>query len=190
MRSAPVGFTGGDVFQLGVELAALTHGHPTGYLTAGVLASVIQGISQNLDVRTALRRARAQLIDHEHNGETLAAMDTALAMASLGAANSECVQELGLGWVAEEALAIALYCALTTRDVRTGLLLAVNHSGDSDSTGAIASNLLGSLYGVESLPTDLLDQLEGRELITQIASDFADTFVDDLSLPYQRYPAY
>ena len=76
--------------------------------------------------------------------------------------DAERIETLGGGWVGEEALAIGLYCALVAPDVRTGLLLAVNHSGDSDSTGSIAGNLLGALHGVDALPHDLLGQLEGR----------------------------
>ena len=56
----------------------------------------------------------------------------------------------GLGRAA--ALAISIYCALVTRDFRHGVILAVNHDGDSDSTGSITGNLLGTLLGVEALP--------------------------------------
>jgi ADP-ribosylglycohydrolase len=56
--------------------------------------------------------------------------------------------------------------------VRTGLLLAVNHSGDSDSTGAICGNLLGALHGETALPAGLVAELEGRGTILQLADDF------------------
>ncbi len=75
------------------------------------------------------------------------------------------METLGGGWVGEEALAIGLCCALVAPDVRSGLLLAVNHSGDSDSTGSIAGNLLGAMHGLDALPQDLLDDLEGRYVI-------------------------
>jgi ADP-ribosylglycohydrolase len=43
--------------------------------------------------------------------------------------------------VGEEALAIAVYAALAGRDdVPRALRVAVNHSGDSDSTGSIAAS--------------------------------------------------
>ncbi|WP_307801083.1 ADP-ribosylglycohydrolase family protein [Microbispora triticiradicis] len=59
------------------------------------------------------------------------------------AAHREKVESLGAGWVAEEALAIAVYCALAQPDPREALLLAVDHSGDSDSTGVVCGNILG-----------------------------------------------
>ncbi|WP_433364932.1 ADP-ribosylglycohydrolase family protein [Streptosporangium sp. CA-115845] len=77
---------------------------------------------------------------------------------------------------AEEALAIAVYCALAhpaPGDVGRALLLAVNHSGDSDSTGAVCGNLLGALHGEAALPTGWLAHLEGRDAITELADDFA-----------------
>ena len=37
--------------------------------------------------------------------------------------------------MAEEALAIAVFCALAAPDFESGVLTAVNHGGDSDSTG-------------------------------------------------------
>src|SRR5690606_8870252 len=43
MRIAPVGLVFRDrtAFRIGCELAAITHGHPTGYLASGVFAAII-----------------------------------------------------------------------------------------------------------------------------------------------------
>ena len=97
---------------------------------------------------------------------------------------------LGLGWVAEEALAVALYCVLATGGLATGglatggnavspaehfraaLRLAVNHSGDSDSTGSIAGNILGALYGEAALPPSWLALCEAPELIRRLCAEF------------------
>jgi len=95
---------------------------------------------------------------------------------------------LGQGWVAEEALAVAVYCALTAADFRSGVLLAVNHGGDSDSTGAICGNLLGASLGAGAIDPGLLDGLEGRETITQIADDLHDVFAEGREPSSQRYP--
>lgn len=103
---------------------------------------------------------------------------------------------LGEGWVADEALAIGLYCALTCTEpgeVREALLLAVNHSGDSDSTGSICGNLLGALFGEEALPPDWVVVVEGRDTITRLADDLALAVhhapaVRDLPAWRERYP--
>jgi ADP-ribosylglycohydrolase len=96
------------------------------------------------------------------------------------------VRELGEGWVAEEALAVALYAVLATvpettaagpedaeAHFRAAVALAVNHSGDSDSTGSIAGNILGAFYGEQCLPAGWLGSLEAPEVIRGMASRLA-----------------
>jgi ADP-ribosylglycohydrolase len=47
MRVAPVGLVAGyqtpeEAFHLAAEAAALTHGHPSGYLSAGMMAAIVR----------------------------------------------------------------------------------------------------------------------------------------------------
>jgi ADP-ribosylglycohydrolase len=174
MRAAPAAWDGG--FRAGVALAALTHGHPTGYLAAGAFVEILHRVLEDASLPAAIDAALDALHGWEGGAdqarETVAAITAARSAASDGAAPSpEAVERLGQGWVAEEALAIALYAALVTEDFRTGVLLAVNHSGDSDSTGAIAGNLLGVLGGEAALPAEWVEPLEARDLIRQVATD-------------------
>jgi ADP-ribosylglycohydrolase len=178
MRSAPFGLARVGVercFQDAIEGAVLTHGHPTGYLAAGTFAAIIHGLVEGDSLPVAVARAVEILVTHDAHGETLAAVDAALAAAS-STPSAEAVERLGGGWVAEEALAIGLYCALVYPEpaqVRDALLLAVNHSGDSDSTGSICGNLLGTLHGETALPADWVAEVEGRGTILTLADDFA-----------------
>ena len=84
------------------------------------------------------------------------------------------------GWVAEEAFAVGLYAVLATAPdaaapsepeahFRAAVGLAVNHSGDSDSTGSIAGNILGAYYGEACLPAAWLEQLEAPHVIRGMA---------------------
>jgi ADP-ribosyl-[dinitrogen reductase] hydrolase len=190
MRIAPVGLIARDPFKLGVEIAALTHGHPSGYLSAGAFAQVIHALTRGATMRVAVTQAREALLRWDKHEETLHALDGAVAAADGGVATPERIEALGGGWTGEEALAIAVFCVLSCDDVRAALLAAVNHSGDSDSTGAIAGNLLGAAHGFVALPADLLADLEARDLIEQVANDLVDTFVDGHTLDYGRYPTY
>jgi ADP-ribosylglycohydrolase len=79
------------------------------------------------------------------------------------------VECLSGGWIAEEALAIGLYCALVARAFREGVLLAVNHGGGSDSIGSIAGNLLGLVHGKSGIPAEWLQQLELRDVVESVA---------------------
>ena len=90
-------------------------------------------------------------------------------LAGQGDPSPEKVEQLGEGWIAEEALAIGVYCALMAKDFAHGVLLAVNHSGDSDSTGSLTGNILGALWGREALPERWLAGLELRSQIEDLA---------------------
>jgi ADP-ribosylglycohydrolase len=57
------------------------------------------------------------------------------------------------------------------------LILAVNHDGDSDSTGAICGNILGASYGLEAIPEEWANQVELKELIADTASRLYDRYI-------------
>ena len=173
MRIAPVGLLASRdrAFSLGVEVAALTHGHPSGYLAAGFLAALIAAIRDSERLRTALDGATSELDREDGAEETLAAISAARRLADAGAPSAERVESLGGGWVAEEALAIALYAVLATDSFADAVVLAGNHGGDSDSTGAIAGNLAGIIFGEHAIPAEWLERLELRREISQVAED-------------------
>jgi ADP-ribosylglycohydrolase len=177
MRSAPFGLLVGWepqlVFQLAIECAAQTHGHPTGTLAAGAFAVIVHGLTRGEGLDAAVQRALGSLSAYPGHEETTDALQRALGAVRQGLPTATRVESLGEGWTAEEALAIGVYCALVAEDVHHGLLLAVNHSGDSDSTGSICGNLLGAQHGETALPPAWVAEVEGRGTILQLADDFA-----------------
>ncbi|WP_374207712.1 ADP-ribosylglycohydrolase family protein [Streptomyces sp. XM4193] len=177
MRSAPFGLLVGWepqlVFQLALECAAQTHGHPTGVLSAGAFAVIVHALARGDTLDAGVQQALAQLVNRPDHQETTDALKRALGAVRQGMPSPERVESLGEGWTAEEALAIGVYCALVAEDVRHGLLLAVNHGGDSDSTGSICGNLLGVQHGETALPPNWVTELEGRATMLELADDFA-----------------
>ena len=101
-------------------------------------------------------------------------MQNAAKLADQTPGSRNALPQLGEGWVAEEALAISLYCALSTVDTEEAIILAVNHSGDSDSTGSITGNIMGLLNGADSIPSRWMEELELREVIKTMATDMID----------------
>lgn len=174
MRIAPVGLVEPPdrVFDTACGIAAITHGHPTGYLAAGCMAQIIREIISGQDLLTAVEKAGRRLEGVQYHDECSRALSKALGAHKHQPADVETVASLGLGWIAEEALAIGVYCALAAgEDFKKGITLAVNHSGDSDSTGAITGNLLGALLGTTAIPKPYLAELELVSLIEEIAGD-------------------
>jgi len=181
MRVAPFGllpesFSTEWVFDAASEAAGFTHGHPSGKLASGALAAIIHEICGGATLDAALDTTAALLATRDGHEETSTALAAARQQAASGSGHGpDRVEELGGGWVAEEALAIPVYAALAypePEQMLDALALAVTHSGDSDSTGAICGNILGALHGEAALPAELASTVEGRAVILQLADEF------------------
>jgi ADP-ribosylglycohydrolase len=191
MRAAPAGLLAARInkgdnrgtarlaFEIGCSAAALTHGHPSGYYPAGVLAAVIASIACGNSLEEGISTGLDFLDGRIGSIETSDAVRAAVNLwrEKEMTPSPEVVETLGGGWVGEEALAISLYCVLVAGDDFTkGVRLAVNHSGDSDSTGSITGNILGALLGEQAIPADWLEELELAEVIRQVGSDLFTAF--------------
>lgn len=176
MRMAPVGFlvVAGwnieSVFELGRRLGHLTHAHPSGYLSSGGIAAIIGLVLEGASLPDAVERTLAILEDYPDHEETSAILRRTLRFGSEGDGNIAAVGPGG-GWVGEEALAIAVCACLRYPAADSAIVAAVNHDGDSDSTGAIAGNIAGALHGTAALPERWLDVLELRPLVESVAAD-------------------
>lgn len=162
-----------QAFDLACKAAAITHGHPTGQLASGAFAAIIMPLLLGVPLASAIDAVLSLLADRPHHEETTSAIHAACRLAAEMPNDIDALTQLGEGWVAEEALAIALYCALSAKDFRSGVELAVNHSGDSDSTGSMAGQLLGAMHGVQSIPASWLNPLELRSVIEPMADELA-----------------
>ncbi|MGW3469785.1 type VII secretion system-associated protein [Saccharopolyspora sp. NPDC000995] len=176
MRAAPAGLWSADsaeVFQVGAMTAVLTHGHPSGYLPAGALAVIVQQLLAGRSLPEAVDRALTELSTWDGHDETSAALRQAIELATAGTPTPEQIHEfLGEGWFGEQALAIAVCAALThPESFADALVLAANHSGDSDSTAAICGNIMGATLTADAIPQTWRDKLELREVIEALAGD-------------------
>lgn len=134
-------------------------------------AVMILALADGASLQQALKAGMECLAPCDGYEETLEALNLAVDLSKSDVASDQAMSRLGRGWVAEEALAIGVYCALKARCFREDVLMAVNHDGDSDSTGAIAGNLLGAMFGVEAIPQAWLEDLELRGVIEELAAD-------------------
>ena len=171
-----------DADRLAGEAAQLTHKHPLGFIPAALMAHVIYCLAAD----NAPNRQSLEMYIHE-GLETIKSLyppypfdvaymrelaDEAVSRADNERSDVENIEAIGGGWTGEEALAIALYCATRHFDNFEGALIAaVNHAGDSDSTGAVTGNILGAAIGYEAIPKFFLDDLELHDVILHMADD-------------------
>ncbi len=199
MRVAPIGLYFEDkgysmdaIDKIGAEAAALTHGHPLGYIPAAGLVHIIHLVAHNEDisildaVRDMEIAIARQFAGNEHLDHFLELVDTAVQLSTVRRMDDrEAIRQLGQGWVAEETLAIAIYCSLKyAHDFDRALIAAVNHSGDSDSTGAVTGNIVGASLGLQGIPAKYLKKLELKDVILDIADDL---FYDCKMTEYGSY---
>ena len=154
MRVAPIGLYFNDrkkdirdICRFGAETAALTHGHPHGWMPAAVLAQIIHEVSQDDAILLEGILHSLNTIDeiYPEAKERIAftnLIEKAIDLAAEDMDDLDAIHQLGEGWVGDEALAIAVYCVLKySGDIDNALIAAVNHNGDSNSTGAITGNI-------------------------------------------------
>jgi ADP-ribosylglycohydrolase len=192
MRVAPAGllpqrYDAERAFDLAAELAAVTHGHPSGYLSAGALAALVRITLDGVSIRTAAAHTLPLLEAVPGHEETSAKIEQALALASNPGDAARDVATLGQGWVGEEALAIGLYAAIVGRDFEDTVAIAANHDGDSDSTASIAGQIRGAAEGVSVIPHAWIRRLDVFDPLVTLAHDLAVLSKDGLP-PLRRYP--
>ena len=182
MRTAPLGFMHcwGPPIIKGAEVGAITHGHPGGWMPAGMLSDIIfriiYGESKPLNeiVEDSVRKMTDTWGGLWYTDEFAEMIREAVRLAATDMAEADVIHSIGGGWVGDEALAIAVYsCLKHPDDIRGALICAVNHSGDSDSTGAITGNILGAYLGYDAIPDEWIQTIEMKELILQEAEKIA-----------------
>lgn len=168
----------------GAQIAACTHGHPLGYMSSAVLVHIINRIafpqeSKSMSLKEIIYEARntiAKLFSFDPYLKELTDIIDLSVKLSENNKNSdlENIHRIGEGWVAEETLGIAIYCALKYQnDFSSGIIASVNHRGDSDSTGAVTGNILGALVGFDGIDENWKKDLELYDVILDIADDLA-----------------
>ena len=174
MRVHPVGIAHWKnpqlAFQLGMDIAAITHGDPRGYIPAGIHAALIALLVRGVALYDAVMSARSRARDHKVRGvsEVLRTIDEALNTEPSDESPADIIDSrLGKesprpgGWLGHDALAIALFAIFWPNGGKgdnfpiRAVQIAVNHSGDSDSTGALAGAILGAVYGPEPFEREL-----------------------------------
>lgn len=193
MRMAPVGlFLREDDFSdldralmdLSRDISLLTHGHDLAFIPSAMFSLIINKlVKDDKGLEEVVRESLDLTVDYFSSSPHIDYFEElivkAIELAGEEGSDLENIRKLGQGWVAEETLAIALYCSLRYEgDFKKALVAAVNHDGDSDSTGAITGNILGAHLGIRKVFMGFdIAKLEGYDIIFDLAEDM-----------YKRYP--
>lgn len=166
MRVAPLAFIDReDLYLVAIENSALTHGHQMSHIASAALVSLLRYISEGETLCDSVSLMRQDIKRIFMGSLEVKVFDDLLQQAILASEKDfddmEIISRLGDGWVAEETLAIALYCSLKySNDLKKALRVAVFHDGDSDSTGSVTGQILGTLLGAKKLPQEEIKRLD------------------------------
>lgn len=193
-----------NIIRLACEAARLTHLHPLGFLPAGLMAFLLYKILHSPDAITpqwikstvfeglwyldntvdSVRGVTYKQLYHKELDELNIMTLRTVKLAEEANNDADTIKKLGQGWTADEAWYIALYCCIRHLDnVHDAIIAAVNHDGDSDSTGAIAGNIMGAIHGYQSIKSQNLFCPAGHKLETTLELlDVILTISDDLAI--------
>jgi len=174
VRAAPIGLYFWEdpamAFRIGMEGAALTHGHTLAILTSGFYAAFIAEIISGLDLRTsaeeALKIMKSQPL---HKGYELSSeiITRAIKLAAGGSPIAKCIEEIGQGFTSEEAAAIAVLIVLRYRDdFQSAIAASTGFSGNVHSVPPIVGGALGACLGSSSIPKKWVNSVELPDLLT------------------------
>jgi len=175
------------VFSLGQKIAAITHGHPNGNISAAFLSQLIAYLINGHDFQFSLDQT-IKFLNQQQNIDTQGthkAIESALTAPRSGDYGDIIDRQVGQtemnsggGWLGHDALAIAIYAVLCSpTNPLEAVRIAVNHSGDSDSTGSIAGAIMGAIYGYETFENYFCQQKINLEYHEQLI-DLAEKLVN------------
>lgn len=177
MRAAPFGLMNEisteRISEISANDSALTHGNKFAWASSSVLSQIVFYIVHKNTKRDYMLQDVLDNIYYLPYCNLKNKLSYVSNMATSEISDEEAIKEIGEGWVAEEALSIALFCAIRYQnDFRAAICASVNHSGDSDSTGSICGNILGAWLGFDEISKSFnLDYLEMKDLIIRLADD-------------------
>lgn len=191
MRVAPIGlFSAAHPYILDLEHAGylagyaadITHKHPISTLSSMALAMIVadcmtygnvdRGKFKFIVINRVLKLLGLYFKADKHLAKLNSLLSKASALAESDKSDTDAICILGEGWVAEETLAIAIFSVMRyINNFEKCICCAVNHDGDSDSTGAVAGNIIGAILGYSAIPNKYIENLELYDVLISVADD-------------------
>ena len=166
MRVSPIALVYHKDLSVALENAMLssqvTHPYPTNAEACQIYTKLI-GIALTAATKEALARC---LITYTFEDPTLKSRFAKYSdVASFGRVPE--VEISSSGYVVH-SLEASLWAFFTTDTFRDGAIKVVNLGDDADTVGAIYGGLAGAFYGMESVPEEWLNDLQGKEILQEV----------------------
>jgi ADP-ribosylglycohydrolase len=164
-----------ELQRLGAEAAALTHGAPEAFLSAAALTHILSRILFDgiTDIERLSREAGISLLrrfgrEYHQTFRVRAALKKARALARSRSIGREAALVSLDGRTAEGVLAGALYLCERNEDFEKTLEAAALWN---PAAAAVTGAILGAIGGEETIPEELIEQVECAEVLRELGED-------------------
>ncbi len=170
MRTAPIGLIYANDLEMLKKVATAssiaTHAHPTAIAgsiaTAYLVALALKGTHPEEMIQSLIKFTEGISSEFTLKIHQLKKL--------LPKEPEEAFKYIGPGWVAEEAVAGALYSFMKNpNDFQNTVSTAVKHPGDRDSVACIAGAISGAYNGINAVPEEWRSRIEKKETLESIA---------------------
>ena len=165
-----------ETFELVHNFSSITHGNKKCLIACGIYcliaAEIFDGQNLQVAISNGLSRAKNFYGNLRKFEDALKSFER-LFEKNFGKLFEDEIKSTGY---VVHSLEAAIWCLLNTDNYKDLVLTAVNLGGDTDTIGAIAGGLAGAFYGVEQIPKDWLDVLKKKDYLTQMATDYYNSF--------------
>ncbi len=156
------------------DSSLITHGHPCA-LAGGVATAYLVSLALDRSDPDGMPAALLGLVGGEC-AKFDARIEQVQMLARCGDPQDPC-RALGQGWVAEEAVALALYCFLRSPDeYRATVVTAANIEGDSDSVACIAGAISGAYNSEAAIPRPWIQLIEDSSYLGEVGTQLYDAW--------------
>jgi len=169
MRVAPIAFLNknlDDIIYLGNMQAAITHGHPEGYLSSGFFAGLLYLGLKGFSFEDAYKEVKAKISLNKESKDFINYLNNLENNLETEFNNPNDMTEiLGEGWTGETALGLAVYAFKHGKSFEHALVISTNHRGDSDSTASMAGQLFAAFNDLDSEDLEVYNNIDLKNVI-------------------------
>lgn len=171
--------TGDALRRLAIEAVALTHGDRLTFLSGAVIATAIASILQEPEVPLSRHFAAAGAAVQKQFADTFPEVEALTDLLNYAESLTRDPELSPLAAMtllgcetAAQCLAGSIYASLIhPANFDEGMIAAVNHSGRSCATAALAGAFLGAKLGSDALPEFYLESLPVAPVLQELAAD-------------------
>lgn len=192
-KTAPIGLVfykdDEDAFEMAVKIAKITHGHPSAYISCGILSVIIANLLKGENLNDSIQKALNIARNKKDSKEVIQKINFAYRMSKDKYHYAEKLDDFGLCDKADDLLAAAIYICLIfeDKDISDALIFSVNNNCLSNNIASVVGNILGLYKGLDIISTQWSKKIELYDLYKSLSFDLYCTAINELPQEIENF---